>query len=99
MSALSRLLTLRFLFTYAVPLLFIAYGYLYYRHVQTQSALPKAASWQFLGMLLVNGIGLILAIRWKNNYLGSVYIAFLLLMLGWGLLLSIGEGASQGLKT
>jgi hypothetical protein len=50
-------------------------------------------------MLLVESVGLSLAIRWKNHYLGSLYLAFLLLTLGWSALLAIGEGASYGLKT
>jgi hypothetical protein len=97
MSALSRLSTLHIPFTYAIPLLHIAYGYFYFHQVQTQPVV--AGSWQLLGILMVDIIGLVVAIRWKNTYLGSLYVALLLLVLGSGLLLSIGEGAGQGLTT
>lgn len=96
---LSRQLILHLLFTYAIPLLSIAYGYFYFYQVQTQHVLPQAEGWQLLGILLVDSIGLALAIRWKNTHLGGLYIAFLLIALGCGALLTIGEEASYGLKT
>jgi hypothetical protein len=97
MPTLSRLLTLRILFTYAIPLLHLAYGYFYVHQMQTQPV--PLESWQLLGLLTVDIIGLLVAIRWKNNYLGSLYVALLLLSLGLGLLLAIAQGASQGLNT
>ena len=97
MPTLSRPLTLRILFTYALPLLHLAYGYYYFHQRQTQPVPPE--SWQILGLLTVDSIGLLVAIRWKNNYLGSLYVALILLSLGWGLVLAVAEGASQGLHT
>jgi len=99
MPTLSRRLPVQLLFTYALPLLLLAYGYFCFYQAQTQHTLPQAAGMQFGGMLLVEGIGLALAIRWKNNYLGGLYLLFLLLTLSWGALLAIGEEASYGLKT
>ena len=87
------------LFTYALPLLCLAFWYCYFYRMQTQHTLSQIADWQFAGLLLIESIGLALAIRWNNNYLGSLYIAFLLLTLGWETLLVIGEGASYGIRT
>jgi hypothetical protein len=95
----SRQLTVHLLFTYVLPLLHIAYGYFYFYQVQTQPVLLRVAGWQIPTILLADSIGLALAIRMNNTYLGSLYIALLLLMLGWGALLVIGEGASQAVKT
>ncbi len=99
MSARSRRLLLHLLFAYVLPLLCLSVGYFCFYHVQIQHVLPQAESWQLMGLLLLNSVGLALAIKWKNNYLGGLYIAFLLLTLGWGTLLLIGESASYGLKT
>jgi hypothetical protein len=99
MTMPSRRLTLHLLFSYALPLLSIAYGYFFFYQLQTHHVLLEIEGWQFLGILLVDSIGLALAIRWKNNYLGSLYIAFLLLTLSWGALLAIGEGGNHGFKT
>ena len=97
MPTLSRLLTLRILFTYAIPLLHIAYGYSCFHQLHTQ--LVPLGGALLPGLLTVDIIGLLVAIRWMNNYLSSLYVVLVVISLSWGLLVAIGEGASQGLST